>query len=331
VTAPLTVDDIQPQIGSMTVEVTTHCSLRCVGCSRTVGREVGEWRDRHMAASLFARICGHLPRLARLVLHGIGEPTLNPEYRTIVEMAARSGRFDVIWANTHALSRTIDYYRALVDAGLSHLAVSVDSLTQQVADRTRTGTDVARLRARLHQLASLPIPVSLTMVASRFNIDDMPATFDALNAIGPFEVQLQPFFDLGRADGCLTRDDIARVRGLVADESPARWPNLTIGPVLSLSGTEPPALCDAPWSGPAVTVDGYLTPCCVMWDPSVLGFIDVAAVSVEDALSLPAFSSFLAAYLRRAPGFCGACQINRRPVHDTFVALQRHPASLSAR
>ncbi len=325
-TAQVHAHGIVPRFSSMTIEVTTQCSLKCVGCARTISQAAGTWRDRHMSAALFARIAPNLPSLDCLVLHGIGEPTLNPEYLRIVEIAAATGRFRKIMANTHALSRSTDYYHQLARAGLTHLAISIDSLTQAVADRTRTGTDVERLRRRLVALTELPIPVSITLVASRFNIDDVVTTLGALDAIGRFSVQVQPFFDLGRPDGCLTPADMAHLRDELSDAARERWPNLTINAVLALSQIVPPALCDAPWTGPAVTVDGYLTPCCVMWDPATLGYISIADISVEAAFALPAFASFLDGYLRRAPGFCGGCQNNARPVEESFLPLMRHPS-----
>lgn len=321
----LTIDAIQPRVTHMTVEVTTQCSLKCVGCARTLGQEAGVWQDRHMSAALFARIVPNLPRLQKLTMHGIGEPTLNPEYVEMVAIAAKSGRFKAISANTHALSRPIAYYRRLADAGLTRLVVSVDSLTQEVADRTRTGTNVARLRRRLDELASLPIPVAITMVASRFNLEDLPITLDALNGAGQFAVQLQSFLDLGRPEGCLTPADLAQIQRLVAAGS-SRWPQLAITPILGFAASQP-GICDAPWSSLAVTVDGFLTPCCIMWDPAALGFINIGDMSVDAAFTTPSFRAFLERYLQQAPPFCAACPVNTRPVQDVFIPLQRHPAS----
>ncbi|MES1255086.1 MAG: radical SAM protein [Acidobacteriota bacterium] len=322
----LTADDIRPRITSMAVEVTTACSLKCVGCARTIGHAAGVWHDRHMSAALFARICPNLPRLRLVMLHGIGEPTLNPEYPRIVECAARSGRFDVVSANTHALSRSIAYYRGLVDAGMSHLAISVDSLTQEIADRTRTGTDVRRLRAQLEGIAALPVAVTITVVASRINRTDIVQTLDTLDGLGRFLVHVQPFLDLGHPEGCLTPDDTRALHHLVTQGADTRWANLTIQSSLVFGGASEGTLCDAPWASPAVTVDGFLTPCCVMWDPATLGFVNVAEMSVEAAFARPSVQAFLEAYVQRAPGFCRACHMNSRPVQDAFVPLLRHPS-----
>lgn len=319
-------DAVRPRASSMTIEVTTHCSLKCVGCARTVAKTAGAWRDRHMSADLFARVCDHLPPLERLTLHGIGEPTLNPDYPAIVAMAAATGRFQVIGANSHALARDADYYRRLVETGLNELYVSVDSLTQAVADRTRTGTRVPLLRRRLEAFAEMGLPVFITLVASRFNLHDVAATLDALNDIGPFPVSVQEFVDLGVPEGCLTAGD-RRALSDVLDHAASRCTRLSISRTLSLAKTwEAPAICADPWSGFGVTVDGYLTPCCLMWDPAPLGHLNLGVLSVEAALASPAYRAFLAAYLVAAPSFCDGCQKNTRPVSAKCLPLSRHPA-----
>jgi MoaA/NifB/PqqE/SkfB family radical SAM enzyme len=277
-----------------------------------------------MAASLFGRICRHLPAIDRVTLHGIGEPTLNPEFPAIVEIAARSGRFGGICVNTHAQSRTADYYRDLVARGISELYVSVDSLTQSVADCTRTGTRVDVLRRQLERFVSMDLPVFITTVASRFNVDDLPATFDALNGLGRFTVNVQPFFDLGRPDGCLSPDDCARIRYLFTQQ-PDRWPQLVINSALSLSDRTPGSFCPDPWCSVGVTVDGYLTPCCLMWDPAILGHLDLADVALEDALGGTAYRDFLADFVRTPPPFCQGCLKSPRPVARAAGRVDRHP------
>lgn len=317
---------IRPRASSLTIEVTTYCSLKCVGCARTLAKEAGTWQDRHMSGELFARICDHLPPLERLTLHGIGEPTLNPDYPSIVAMAAATGRFQVIGANSHAMAREPAYYRRLIDLGLNELYVSVDSLTQEVADRTRTGTRVHLLRRRLEAFVAMGLPVFITLVASRFNLHDISTTLDTLNRIGAFPVSVQEFVDLGLPEGCLAAGD-RQALGALLDEGDSRWPRLSISRTLSLAAAwEAPSICSDPWSGFGVTVDGYLAPCCLMWDPAALGYLNLATLSLESALESPAYRSFLSAYLSAAPSFCDGCQKNTRAIETRFVQLMRHPA-----
>lgn len=326
-TTCFTVEGVCPRPTSMTIEVTSYCSLKCVGCARTIGKAAGLWEDRHMSAALFERICDHLPPLERLTLHGIGEPTLNPDYPAIVQTAARSGRFTVIGANTHAMTRSPEYYQRLVDLGMNELYVSVDSLTQEVADRTRAGTRVDQLRDRLESFARMGLAVRITVVASRFNLHDLPATLDALDAIGPCPVFIQEFVDLGRPEGCLTVDD-RNVLAAILRAGEARWGRLSLHGTLSLSdGWQAPPICADPWTGFGVTVDGFLTPCCMMWNPAELGFLNLAECSLEAALRSPQYLAFLGKYLAEAPSFCDGCQKNARPVATPFVPLLRHPVA----
>lgn len=310
-------------VTAMTVEVSTSCSLSCVGCARTIGKSQGRWRDEFMSADLFRRICPNLPDLQRLNLNGIGEPTLNPDYLDIVSIAGRSGRFDSIFVTTHGLARTAFYFRQLAEAGMTNLSISVDSLTQSVADATRTGTDVARLRRRLEELSTLPIAIAITTVASRFNKDDLSKTFDALNVIGGFAVNVQPYLDLGRPEGCLTPAERAEVRDLVMS---GRWPKLRMGINSPIVASDAFTVCNSPWASPAVTVDGYLTPCCVMWDPATLGYLSIAEMTVAEAFERSSYQAFLRNYMQCAPAFCAACSNNVRPVAEQFVALMRHPS-----
>jgi MoaA/NifB/PqqE/SkfB family radical SAM enzyme len=279
-----------------------------------------------MSADLFARICDHLPPLTRLTLHGIGEPTLNPEYPQIVTLAGQSGKFKTICANSHALSRDARYYQGLFDAGLTELYVSVDSLTQEVASRVRTGTRVDLLQRRLAEFAALKLPVSVTLVASRFNLSDIAETLTTLNTIGAFTVCIQEYVDLGRPEGCLTRSDRAAL-GSLMDEHRARWSNLQLKGTLSIGKTwTPDAICSDPWLGMGITVDGYLTPCCMMWDPATLGYLNLGTRSLADALQSAEYRSFADRFMIAAPDFCDGCQKNSRPVAQPLIHLLRHPA-----
>ncbi len=278
-----------------------------------------------MSAALFRRICDHLPPVGRLILQGVGEPTLNPEYPKLVAMAARSGLCSIISANTHALARDATYYRRLVDLGMNELFVSVDSLTQPVADRTRTGTRVDLLRRRLEAFAALNLPVWIMVVASRFNVDDLPTTLDALDDIGAFPVYIQEYLDLGRPEGCLTGAD-RRAIALLLREAPERWRHTTLLPTQSIAdGWQAPAICPDPWSAPGITVDGYLTPCCMMWDPTVLGDLHIGAVPLADAYESPRYHAFLDHYRHTAPAFCRGCPKNARDVSSALVLSMRHP------
>src|SRR3546814_72474 len=80
-------------IQKLTIEITTLCNLKCAGCPRTMGIANDSWIDQHMDLKLFRRILDGWPETGFVTLHGIGEPTLHPQFVELVAMARQSGKF----------------------------------------------------------------------------------------------------------------------------------------------------------------------------------------------------------------------------------------------
>ena len=70
-----------------TIELTTLCNLKCAGCPRTVGVKNGEWINKTMNVERFEKALKNLPNINMVTLHGIGEPTLNPEFIDILKVS----------------------------------------------------------------------------------------------------------------------------------------------------------------------------------------------------------------------------------------------------
>ena len=81
-----------PRLAKLTIEITTLCNLKCAGCPRTTAMAQGAWADLHIPLDRFQRILDHIPPTEFVTLHGIGEPTLHPQFAELVAMARASGR-----------------------------------------------------------------------------------------------------------------------------------------------------------------------------------------------------------------------------------------------
>ncbi|HEX9052031.1 MAG TPA: alpha/beta fold hydrolase, partial [Anaeromyxobacter sp.] len=125
------------------LSVTTRCELACPACARTFRRTP----PRDMTAGTFARVLERLPHAARVVLVGLGEPLLHPEIVDLVRLAAREGRRVSLVTSGMRLGPALS--RALLDAGLCGLAVSVDAASAEAVARVRPG---ARLETVLENL-----------------------------------------------------------------------------------------------------------------------------------------------------------------------------------
>src|SRR5439155_13300251 len=70
------------------LEVTNRCNLRCRTCPQFFGMSEA---SADLTVERVAQIAAQLPRLKRAVLHGIGEPLLNPHLPQIVTLLKARG------------------------------------------------------------------------------------------------------------------------------------------------------------------------------------------------------------------------------------------------
>src|SRR2546423_108446 len=104
------------------LEVTNRCNLLCTTCPRTY---VELEPPADMSWDLFVKIVDQIPDLARAVLHGVGEPMLVKNLASMVRYL--KGRGTYVLFNTNGTVLNEKNGRALVDAGLDELRVSLDA------------------------------------------------------------------------------------------------------------------------------------------------------------------------------------------------------------
>src|SRR5579883_2831182 len=114
------------------IESTTRCNESCDQCPRThLGREA----DRDITLGEVQQIIEQFPALERVVLHGLGEPLLNKELPAIVAYLRSRDVYTLF--NSNALLLNAKRGRALIDAGLNELRVSLDGATPATYARVR--------------------------------------------------------------------------------------------------------------------------------------------------------------------------------------------------
>jgi radical SAM protein with 4Fe4S-binding SPASM domain len=292
------------KLNMVVVEVTTYCNLKCAGCVRTIMADEGAWSNRHMAVDDFRRVIDELPPAALFVPQGIGESTMHPQIVELIEIARQSGKFDRIEINTNGLVRATDFYGKLFEAGLTDLTVSVDTLDPALIERLRAETDIAKLEERLREFASsFPDRIGIRVTVSSGNIARLPDLLRRLNEFGRFKVWLQPFFDMGKQVGVLSRDEVDElgkaVAGWVND-----YPNLTVVAEQFLPSAK---ICPSPWVSPAVTVDGELKPCCMILHQEQVSFGNLLRIPFPELWQSAEVGRFRDAFVERSPACCARC------------------------
>ena len=108
------------------LEVTNRCNLLCTTCPRTY-EDLEPPAD--MDWDLFTSIVDQAPDLARVVLHGVGEPMLVANLPRMVRYLKDRGVYVLFNTNGTVLSERNG--RALIDAGLDELRVSLDASNRE--------------------------------------------------------------------------------------------------------------------------------------------------------------------------------------------------------
>jgi radical SAM protein with 4Fe4S-binding SPASM domain len=264
------------------LETTNRCNLLCTTCPRTY--ETLE-PEADMSWELFTRIVDQVPDIARVVLHGVGEPMLVKDLPRMVRYLKALGAY--VLFNTNGTLLTAKKGRELAETGLDELRVSLDAADAKtfllVRGRGYFNRIVRNVRAfrEMQVRDGLALPkVSLWLTGLKETLEQLSAFVKLAHEIGVSEVHLQRlvFFDeqpigLARPDQALfERLTNEETRHLEAAETLAK----SYGLVFSASGaTEPEAslkrandhnpwsLCRRPWTTMYFTANGRALPCCI--------------------------------------------------------------------
>jgi MoaA/NifB/PqqE/SkfB family radical SAM enzyme len=314
------------------LETTNRCNLLCTTCPRTY-EELEPPAD--MSWQLFTSIVDQIPDLQRAVLHGVGEPMLVRNLPKMVRYLKDRGTYVLFNTNGTVLNERNG--RALIDAGLDELRVSLDAANAKsfraIRGKDYFGRILRNVRAfrDLQEREGKDHPrVSAWLTGLKETIAELPAFVEVAADIGVKEVYLQRlvYFDrdaigLARPDQALyeqmTREEtvhlevataLARSRGITFSASGA-----ASEPGMSLSRHDdgsPWALCRRPWTVMYFTANGRALPCCIApfsqrgYENYTLG--DATQQTLQEIWSGAAYRLFREALLSdKPPDACANC------------------------
>ena len=265
------------------LETTNRCNLLCTTCPRTYA-ELEPPAD--MSWELFTTIVDQIPDVQRAVLHGVGEPMLVKNLPKMVRYLKDRGTY--VLFNTNGTILNERKGRALIDAGLDELRVSLDAANAKsyLAVRGRDYFDrilkIVRAFRDLQEREGHTNPrVSVWLTGLKETLSELPAFVKVAAEIGVKEVYLQRlvFFEsdangLARPDQALYEQVSNEVECYVAAATEvAKSLGMTFSasgavaePGMSLKrheGGSPWSLCRRPWSVMYFTANGRALPCCI--------------------------------------------------------------------
>jgi MoaA/NifB/PqqE/SkfB family radical SAM enzyme len=314
------------------LEVTNRCNLLCTTCPRTY---VELEPPADLSWELFTSIVDQIPNLQRAVLHGVGEPMLVKNLPQMVKYLKDRGAY--VLFNTNGTLLTERNGRALIEAGLDELRVSLDASNPSSYLAVRGKNYFHRILHNVKTFRALQereghaLPrVSAWLTGLKETITELPEFVRVAAAIGVREVYLQRlvFFEddsigLARPDQALYEQMNAQEAGFIAEaEELARSLGLTFSasgaasePGMSLKRHDdgsPWSMCRRPWSVMYFTANGRALPCCNApfsqrgYENYTLG--DATQQSLRDIWNGEAYSDFREALLSdKPPTACASC------------------------
>ncbi|HUC46029.1 MAG TPA: radical SAM protein [Hyphomicrobiaceae bacterium] len=306
------------------LETTNRCNLLCTTCPRTYA-DLEPPAD--MSWELFTGIVDQVPNIARVVLHGVGEPMLVKELPRMVRYLKARGAH--VLFNTNGTVLTARKGRELCATGLDELRVSLDAAEPRTFLLIR-GKDyfnriVRNVRAftEMQRREGLARPrVSLWLTGLKETIAQLSDFVRIAHAIGVGEVYLQRlvYFDedaigLARPDQALferlnseeqghldAATSLARSFGISFNASGATEPDQSLARNTDAS---PWSLCRRPWTVMYFTANGRALPCCIApfsqhgYENYTLG--DATQATLRAIWNGPAYQAFRSALNSDAP------------------------------
>ncbi|MBN1401802.1 MAG: radical SAM protein [Anaerolineae bacterium] len=268
------------------IEVTNRCNLRCATCVRTY---YSQEQATDLSLTAFRRLVVQFPELERAVLHGIGEPLLNPHLPQMVAELKARGVHVLFNSNGSLLDR--DHGRALIESGLDEYRLSLDAADRDTFTRI-CGRDlfeqvVANMRAFValkRELGASYPSLSLWCIGMKGTLHELPSLIRLAAEIDIPEVYLQRLTYLAapagrrgmaqaeqalfgaagaREDAILDEcEQLSQALGLAFRASGATDPQRSVAAARDVAEM-PWRACRRPWTTAYITANGNALPCCI--------------------------------------------------------------------
>ena len=164
----------------MDLAVTYHCNNDCAHCYNARERNFPE-----LTTEQWFSILDHLWELGvpHIVFTG-GEATLRNDLPELIRHAEQNGQITGLNTNARRLM-DMDYVKELVDAGLDHVQITVESCVPEIHDEMMRAKGAFRQTiAGLNNVLRSPLYVMTNTTMLRTNVHTIPATLDFLADLG---------------------------------------------------------------------------------------------------------------------------------------------------
>ncbi len=296
------------------IEITNRCNLTCTTCPLGSDLAYNGYRQADLSFEQVKLILEQIPSLIYVTLQGVGEPLMNKDILKMLRYCSDKGIATYINTNGTFLNERMS--RGLIETGLTNLSISVNSVNGETFALTRSGASVRKVLGNVEKFLELrraagakrPL-VSFRAILMKETEPDMEELIMKSGELGVDVLYIQLFMDVIAAQGlknsALSAEDVEAFSGKLK-----QWKKKARLQVVTENfGESSGALgqCSLPWFSPNITAEGYVTPCCTIYNPSLLNMGNIFQTPFEQIWNSQKFTDFRAGFYRKQPSACIGC------------------------
>jgi len=276
------------------IEVTTFCNMHCTYCDLTFSNSPAS----HFPLELAAPCVRNLSSLRTVLLQGFGEPLLYKFMNDLIAVVRRYQPTVSIQTVTNGMIKVKHVANFL--PYLDVLYVSFDSLDPTYWEKIRVGGDPLTIRDNIRKFREVHpnLFIVVNCVVSMANVDELNEVLDFCAEEHYDGLQLIPLFHFDT--GYAQKENCVSDRNYMFSVAEKLYER---GRALGVTVYHPYAyklesqLCLWPHNGVYVLVDGKVTPCCVMSQPTDISFGSLKNESLKSIWLSPKALEFRETYV----------------------------------
>lgn len=268
-----------PPPKAIQLEPTTKCNFNCITCTR---KNLSKSRlNKDLTVQGFQRILESIPTLKVIKLQGLGEPLMNLHIWEILEYGRKMGiKFSI--TTNGSLLNPVNIKRAL--KYFDSICISIDSTNPDTFEYIRRGARYEEIIRNLKSLIEVKreigakTEVGVNFVASHLNYHEIPDLCGFASELGLnfiYVVEVENWITPKEKEYLSTLEFIREARRVKAEirhfilESRRKYRDLSI---YHGDSSRRKMKCSWCFSKCFITVDGYVTPCCIRMNSDVFNF-----------------------------------------------------------
>lgn len=295
------------------IEVTTRCNFKCFTCSR---ESLPKSRlNRDMTIDEFILITSQIPTLKHVKLQGLGEPLLSKDIDKILHYAKHRGiRTSTI--SNGSIKPDIDILK-----NLDELTISFDSQNKEYFEKMRAGSKFDNIIKNIEYIVDLKkrdiirTKIKLSAVITHLNFKEIEKIVEkaitlGVDEVGIVEVEnwyipIEDEYQESLNFVLESRRYANEIQNKVKELRKKYRKKINIG---LLDSSPRKSKCFWPFYAVYISVDGYVTPCCIRMNPEVFNFGNIYQQKFADIWNSEKYKSFREANLNNKPNIvCDNC------------------------